>query len=114
MRKTEMWFGICAGGIGFALAISSFFSILPYTQATLSLFDEATIKNYAVICMAANAVGIFGALIVQKRNIMGAIIMSSCMIVIMFFGFPWQSLSAVMYIIAVVMATVPVRIAKNE
>jgi ABC-type Fe3+ transport system permease subunit len=111
MRKTEFMFGLCAGIAGLALAALSYFSLLPHPE-TVSYSDN-TLKMYAALCMAANALGIAGALLVQKHNIPGAVFMAVSLIAILIFGFPWQSLSAVLYIISVVMATVPVKSGAN-
>lgn len=106
MRKTEFIFGLCAGTAGVLLAALSLLSLLPY------LPEPGTADHtYAFICLAANIFGIFGALIVQKYNIAGAVIMAAAVIAVMLFGFPWQSLPAVLYIISVVMAAVPVKAA---
>ena len=102
MRKTELWFGVIAGAAGLLLGALSLAGILPYTAAAVS--------THAVICIGANAAGIAGAVLVQRHHIFGSVIMAAVMVVVMFFGFPWQSVSAVMYIIAVVLAVVPVRI----
>jgi hypothetical protein len=111
MRKTELIFGLCAGITGLLFAVLSLFSLLPWSEAALA-YPEA-LKVYAVVCIAANALGILGAFLVQKHNIPGAIIMAASMLAVLVFGFPWQTLSAVLYIISVVMATVPVKTAAN-
>ena len=102
MRKTEMVFGISAGAVGLLLAALSLTGILPYADTPVSA--------HAVICLCANAAGIVGAVFVRRHHILGSAIMAAVMVVVMCFGFPWQSIPAVMYIIAVVMAVVPVRI----
>ncbi|MGI5850276.1 MAG: hypothetical protein ACOX8Q_09495 [Christensenellales bacterium] len=109
MRKTEILFGITAGTIGFVLAALSIFMLLPYSTETIKAQPADVLKTYAVICMAANAAGFIGALLVLKNNILGAVIMAAAMIAVLIFGFPWQSFSAVLFIISVVMATVPVK-----
>ncbi|MGE5494693.1 MAG: hypothetical protein ACM3S4_05275 [Burkholderiales bacterium] len=111
MRKTEMIFGLCAGAAGIVLGVLSLVSLLPWKEAAF-VYPE-TLKAYAAICIAANALGAFGALLVRKRNIPGAVIMAASMLAVLFFGFPWQTLPAVLYIISVVMATVPVKTAAN-
>ncbi len=111
MRKTEMIFGLCAGVAGILLAVLSLTSLLPWPEKALA-YPE-TLKAYAVVCIAANALGALGALLVQKHNIPGAVIMAVSMLALLFFGFPWQTLPAVLYIISVVMATVPVKTAAN-
>jgi hypothetical protein len=109
MRKTEFIFGFCAGAAGLALALLSLFSLLPYP----SVSDNSG-HTYALICLAANVLGITGALFVQKSNIFGASSMAASMLALMFFGFPWQSLPAVLYIISIVMAVVPVKAAEKR
>lgn len=110
MRKTEFIFGLLAGTAGLALSLLSLFSLLPPPPPEIDNGGEA----YAYICLAANALGIIGALSVQKNNIFGALSMSVSMLALMFFGFPWQSLPAVLYIISIVMAAVPVKsVVKN-
>lgn len=104
MRKTEVTLGACAGAIGLILAVLSAFSLLPY----LAEYSKG-IETGAIVCMAANAVGIIGAFFVFRNNFAGAAIMAVCLIAILFYGFPWQSLPAVMYVISVVMAAVPVK-----
>ena len=111
MRKTEMIFGLCAGAAGILIGVLSLVSLLPWQEAA-SVYPE-TLKAYAVVCIAANALGALGALLVQKHNIPGAVIMAVSMLALLFFGFPWQTLPAVLYIISVVMATVPVKTAAN-
>ncbi len=114
MRKTEFLFGLCAGSAGIMLAVLALFSLLPFSPDAASGLTENLLQTYAIICLAANTLGLFGALLVQKHNIAGALIMAVVMIIIMLFGFPWQSLPAVMYIISVVMAAVPVKAAASN
>ena len=109
MRKTEFIFGLCAGASGLVLAALSLFSLLPHLPG-----PDPLRQTYAFICLAANLFGVFGALIVQKYNIAGAAVMAASTIAVMLFGFPWQSLPAVLYIISLVMAAVPVKTAVNE
>lgn len=104
MRKTEFIFGLLAGTAGLALGLLSLFSLLPSPPGA----DNGG-ETYAYICLAANALGIIGAMFVQKNNIFGALSMAVSMLALMFFGFPWQSLPAVLYIISIVMAAVPVK-----
>lgn len=113
MRKTEFIFGLCAGAAGLILAALSLFSILPFSQETVRSLSESTLRTYALVCIASNVLGIVGALMVQKYNIAGALIMAAAMIAVMLFGFPWQSLPAVLYIISFVMAAVPVKAVTN-
>lgn len=112
MRKTEFIFGLCAGFTGLVVAALAYASLLPMSEAAKAI-PESALKAYAIICAAANALGITGALLVQKHNVPGAVIMAVSMLALLIFGFPWQSLSAVLYIISVVMATVPVKTAAN-
>jgi hypothetical protein len=49
-----------------------------------------------------------------KNNIAGAGLMAACLIMILIFGFPWQSLPAVVYVISVVMAVVPEKREKDS
>lgn len=109
MRKTEFIFGLCAGAAGLALALLSLFSLLPYPPG----LDNGG-ESFSFICLGANVLGIIGALFVQKNNIFGALSMAVSMLALMFFGFPWQSLPAVLYIISIVMAAVPVKSAENK
>lgn len=109
MRKTEFIFGLLAGATGIALALLALFSLLPYPPGS----DNGG-ETFAAFCLAANALGILGALFVQKNNIFGALSMAVSMLALMFFGFPWQSLPAVLYIISVVMAAVPVKAAEKR
>ena len=88
------------------LAVLSITGILPYT--------EEAVRAYDVVCIAANAAGIVGAIMVQKHHIAGSVIMAAVMIIVMCFGFPWQSIPAVMYIISVVLAVVPVKVHTKE
>lgn len=114
MRKTELLFGLCAGLVGLIFAVLALFSLLPFSPDAVHHLSESTLRTYAVICIAANAAGILGALIVQKSNIAGALIMTAALIALMFFGFPWQSFSTVLYVISVVMAAVPVKTAADN
>ena len=111
MRKMEMGFGVAAGVIGLVIAVLSASGILPYSTRTVEAYPTGVVGVNAIICLAANAVGIAGALLVAKNNILGAVIMAAVMIVIMVFGFPWQSFAAVLFIISFVMAAVPVKTA---
>ena len=106
MRKTEFWLGVCAGAAGLLLAVLSLLGILTYL--------EEAVAAHAYVCIAANVVGIFGAVVVRKHNILGAAIMAAAMVTIMCFGFPWQSIPAVMYIISFVMAAVPEKLHSKD
>jgi hypothetical protein len=61
------------------------------------------------IQLGANALGIAGALIVMKHHIAGSVMMLLAATAAMLFGFPWQSISGVTYIMAIVLAVVPVK-----
>lgn len=98
-----MVFGVVAGSIGIILAVLFLLDVLPYSQ-----FVEHTHNTtYAIICIVANAIGLGAGLLVRKRHFLASIIMAAVMVVVVCFGFPWQVIPAVMYIISVVMAVVP-------
>jgi hypothetical protein len=101
MRKTELWFGVCGGALGVAIAALTYFEALPYAQQPDKL--------YSVICAAAGVTGIAGALLVPKRNVAGSVIMAVALIAVTYFGFPWQSVSAVLLIISATLSLAPVR-----
>ncbi len=101
MRKTELWFGICGGAASVLIAALSFFEVLPYAPQ----LD----KLYAFICAGAGIVSIFGALLVPGRHIAGSVIMTAGLVVITIFGFPWQSVAAVLLIISATLSLAPVR-----
>ncbi len=103
MRKTEIFLGIFAGFIGIILAVLFMLNILPYK------FEVSDASIFGIILAGANITGIIGALLVNKNNILGAAVMAAVTITVMIFGFPWQSLPAVIYIMSVVMAVVPVK-----
>jgi len=105
MRKLEFWIGTSAGVIGIVLAALSMAMLLPYSADTA----KEIIRTYAAVCMAANAAGIVGAVLVRKHHILGSAVMAPALVVGLFFGFPWQSISAVLYIMGIVLAVVPVR-----
>lgn len=109
MRKTEMILGIAAGAAGGIIALLSAFNILPFLPE-----HSRGAVYWAGICLCANAVGTAGAFIVPKNNIAGAGLMAACLIMILIFGFPWQSLPAVVYVISVVMAVVPEKREKDS
>lgn len=106
MRKTEIFLGIFAGFIGIILAVLFMLNILPYK---FEIPDANTVFTFGIILAGANITGIIGALLVNKNNILGAAVMAAVTITVMIFGFPWQSLPAVIYIMSVVMAVVPVK-----
>ncbi len=112
MRKTELWLGVGAGVAGLLLAVLSFVKVLPYSSEAISA--SASVALSAVVCAAANIAGIAGAVMVQRHHILGSVIMAIVMVVVLFFGFPWQSIPAVVYIMSVVLALVPVRIPTEE
>ncbi len=101
MRKTELWFGLCGGIVGVAVAALTYFEVLPYAGQPDKLA--------AVICAVGGVVGIFGALLVPKHHVMGSVIMAIALITVTYFGFPWQSVSAVLLIISATLALAPVR-----
>lgn len=109
MRKTEVFMGIAAGAAGIIIALLSAFKILPFLPG-----DSQGAGTGAYVCLFSNIVGIAGALTVIKNNFAGAALMAACLITILFFGFPWQSLPAVIYAICVVMAAVPVKSKKDN
>ena len=109
MRKTEMVYGLFAGTLGIALGVLFLLDLLPHSQIVPYTHNP----TFAIICIVANAVGMFGALVVTRRNMIGAFIMAGAMIAVMVFGFPWQSISAVPMTISVVLAMAPVK-AHNE
>ena len=109
MRTTEVLFGVFAGVAGLVLAVLSMQGILPYSAQTLSSYSMETIRVYSYVCIGASVVGIAGALLVLKHHAVGSAMMMVVMVVLMVFGFPWQSIAAVAFIISVVLAMVPVK-----
>lgn len=103
MRRTEMTIGISAGAAGIILGLLFLFDILPQSPLT----EDPHNTTYAVICIAANVGGLIGGLVVRKRHFLGSAFMAAAMLIIMFFGFPWQMIPAVAYIVSVVLAVVP-------
>lgn len=103
VRKTDICLGIFAGFAGIVLAALSMLEILPYNAAV----SANTIYIFGIILIGANIIGIIGALLIKKNNLLGSAVMAAVTIIIMIFGFPWQSLAAVVYIMSVVMAAVP-------
>ena len=110
MRKTEMVYGLFAGVFGIALGGLFFLDLLPHSQIVPYTHNP----TYAIICIVANVVGIVGAIVVTRRNMIGAFIMAGAMIAVMVFGFPWQSISAVPMTISVVLAMAPVKAHAEE
>lgn len=110
MRKTETGLGIAAGASGIVLGVLSLLFILPYQSDTLIAHNAQTIGPLSIALIIANAVGIVGALLVRKHHNLGSVIMTVVTIAVLVLGFPWQTLPAVLYIMAVVMALVPVKV----
>jgi hypothetical protein len=105
VRKTELWFGIIGGAVGILVAALTLAEVLPYAQQQDKL--------YALICMGAGAAGITGALFVPRHHVAGSVIMAIGLVVIIIFGFPWQSVSAVLMIISATLSLAPVREPSN-
>ncbi len=113
MRKTEIGLGIAAGIIGLVLALLSLLSVLPYSEQDVILpHDAASVQTYGIILLAVNALGVAAAITVNKHHVMGSVVMTLCTVAVLVFGFPWQSITAVVYIISVVLAMVPVKQSK--
>ena len=110
MRKTEMVYGLFAGLIGIALGVLFLLDVLPHSQIVPYVHKP----TFAIICIVANCVAIVGAIVVTKRNMIGAFIMAGAMIAVMVFGFPWQSIAAVPLTISVVLAMAPVKAQQEE
>lgn len=110
MRKTEIGLGIAAGLSGIVLGVLSLLFILPYQSDTLIPHNVQTIVPISIVLIAANTIGIVGALLVKKHHILGSVFMTIVTIAVLVLGFPWQSLPAVLYIMSVVMALVPVKV----
>ena len=104
MRKTELTLGMIAGICGLVLAVLSLMGVTQYLPGTLGASEYS-----GYILLGANVLGIIGALSVMKHHVVGSVIMLLATAAVMVFGFPWQSISAVLYIMAVVMAVVPVK-----
>lgn len=107
MRKTEIIFGIVAGFVGCVIAILSLLGIMPDVAGRVNPFG--TLQTCAIVCIVANAFGIFGALAVRKHHVMGSIIMTVVLVLVLMFGFPWQSIPGVIYIVSIVLSAVPVK-----
>lgn len=103
MRKTEMVIGVSAGAAGIILGLLFLFELLPVSP----LKPDAYNAVYAYVCIAANVIGSAGGLLVRKRHFLGSGFMAAAMIIIMFFGFPWQMIPTVAYIVCIVLAVVP-------
>lgn len=104
MRKTELTLGLIAGISGLILAGLSLLGVTHYLDGTL-----AAAASSGYILLGANVLGIIGALSVIKHHVAGSIMMLLATAGVMLFGFPWLSISAVIYIMAVVLAMVPVK-----
>ncbi len=104
MRKTELTLGLIASISGLVLTALSFMGVTHYLEDTLA---ASACSGY--ILLGANILGIIGALSVMKHHIAGSVMMLLATTSVMLFGFPWQSISAVVYIMAVVLALVPVK-----
>ncbi len=112
MRKTEIGLGMAAGITGVVLAVLSMFSVLPYSAKDIIMpHDAVSVQTCAIILLAANVLGIAGAVVVKWHHVAGSVMMTLVMFIVLICGFPWQSVTAVLYIISVVLAMVPV---KNE
>ena len=96
------------------LAVLALLGILPFSAQTMATHSMDKLAAFAVVCMAANALGILGAVMVRTHNILGAIVMAAVMVIILCFGFPWQTIPAVIYIISFVMAAVPEKMHTEE
>ncbi len=105
MRKTEVWFGIVGGAAGIAIAALTLAEALPYVQQ----MD----KLYTVICLCAGIAAMVGALLVPKHHVAGAVVMAASLVAVIIFGFPWQSVSAVLLIISATLSLAPVRESNN-
>ncbi len=110
MRKTEIGLGAAAGTIGAVLAVLSMLHILPYSAKDVFLpHDAESVQIYAAILLAANLFGMAGAFTVSRHHVLGSVMMLIAAVVVLFLGFPWQSIPAVIYIISIVLAMVPVK-----
>lgn len=107
VKRTEIGLGIAAGAAGIVLGLTSLLGWLPYAAGTPVPHDAQTTGLYSIVLLAANAFGVVAALAVNRRHVLGALGMSAVTAVVLVFGFPWQSLPAVLYIMSVVMALVP-------
>ena len=103
MRKTEMMIGILAAASGTGLGLLFLLGVLPESSLAPGVHNAA----YALVCIGANLAGLAGALLVRKRHLLGSAFMAAAMIIVMFFGFPWQMIPAVAYAVSVVLAVVP-------
>jgi len=104
MRKTEMTLGLIAGIAGLVLAALSLMGVTTYLPGTLA---EAAYSGY--ILLGANVLGVAGALIVLRHHVAGSILMLVATATVMVLGYPWQSIPGTIYIMAIVLAMVPVK-----
>ncbi len=110
MRKTEICLGAAAGITGVLLAVLSMLHLLPYSAKDVFLpHDAASVQAYAIILLTANLFGAAGALTVSRHHVLGSVMMLIAAAAVLFLGFPWQSVPAVVYIISIVLAMVPVK-----
>ena len=110
MRKLEIGLGLAAGITGIILSVLSLIQVLPYTTKDLLLpHDPASVRTYAIILLAANVLGTFGAVLVKWHHLLGSIIMFVVTLVVLVFGFPWLCIPAVIYFMSVMLAMVPVK-----
>lgn len=107
MRRTEIIFGIVAGFVGCVLGILALLGIMPDVAGRVNPFG--TIQTCGIVCIVANVFGIFGALSIRKHHVMGSIIMTVVLVLILMFGFPWQTIPGVIYIVSIVLSAVPVK-----
>lgn len=105
VRKTELWFGMIGGAAAILIGALTFAEVLPYAQQADKL--------YALICIGAGAMSIAGALFVPRHHVAGSAIMAIGLVVVIIFGFPWQSVSAVLLIISATLSLAPVREPSN-
>ena len=110
MRKLEIGLGLAAGFTGIILSVLSMIQALPYSANDVFLpHDAASVQTFAVVLLAANALGILGAVIVKRHHLLGSVMMFAVTLVLLVFGFPWMCIPAVAYVMSVVLAMVPVK-----
>lgn len=114
MRKTEIGLGVAAGITGIVLTLLSMMSVLSYSAKDIVMpHDASSVSIYFIVLLAANTLGVIGAIIIRWHHVLGSVVMMLVTIIVLIFGFPWQSVSAVMYIMSVVLAMVPVKYAEE-
>lgn len=106
MRKTEMVIGVLAGTAGIVLGLLFLFELLPVSPLKPNAYNSV----YAGLCIGGNVIGLVGGLLVGKRQLLGSVFIAVAMFIIMFFGFPWQMIPTVAYIVCIVLAVVPERL----